>query len=148
MHHGICRRDEATIVVEPTCFATTLGGGSKHLNLGHVEGPPPLAPINDDSLWGVTTSTKEISFSLMKSELSLDHHILVDDNNVKSPLQWWKDHAKQFSNVAFLACQFLGIPSSQIGTRHIFSVARILTSLQQCQLGMENLDKLVMILKN
>jgi len=72
----------------------------------------------------------------------------VDDNNVNSPLQWWKDHAKQFSNVTFLAHQLLGIPGSQIGTRHIFSIARILTSLQQCQLGMENLDKLVMILKN
>ncbi len=121
---------------------------STHPNPGHVEGPPPLAPINDDPFWGVATSTKEASFSLMKFELSLFHRILVDDNNVKSPLQWWKDHAKQFSNVAFLAHQFLGIPGSQIGTRHIFSVATILTSLQQCQSGMENLDKLVMILKN
>jgi hypothetical protein len=30
---------------------------SKHLNLGDVKGPPPLAPINDDSLWGVAPST-------------------------------------------------------------------------------------------
>jgi hypothetical protein len=92
---------------------------SKHLNLGHVEGPPPSTPINDDSLWGVVASIKEASFSLMKSELSLYHHILVNDNDVKSHLQWWKDHAKQFSNVAFLACQFLGMPGFQIETKHI-----------------------------
>ncbi len=84
-----------------------------------MEGPPPSTPINDDSLWGVVASTKEASFSLMKSELSLYHHILVDDNDVKSHLQWWKDHAKQFSNVAFLARQFLGMPSFQIETKHI-----------------------------
>jgi hypothetical protein len=38
----------------------------------------------------------------------------VDDNDVKSPLQWWKDHAKQFFNVAFLARQFLGIPGFKL----------------------------------
>jgi hypothetical protein len=44
---------------------------SKHLNPRHVEGPHPLAPINDDSLWEHAASTKEVSFSLMKFELSL-----------------------------------------------------------------------------
>jgi hypothetical protein len=44
----------------------------------------------------------------------------VDDNNVKSPLQWCKDHAKQFPNVAFLAHQFLGIPCFQIETGYDF----------------------------
>jgi len=67
---------------------------SKHLNLGCVEGPPPSTPINDDSLWGITTTIEEDDLSLVKFELSLYCCIHVDDINVKSPLQWWKDHAK------------------------------------------------------
>jgi len=67
---------------------------SKHLNLGCVEGPPPSTPINDDSLWEVTISIEENDFSLMKFELSLYCCIHVDDTDVKSPLQWWKDYAK------------------------------------------------------
>jgi hypothetical protein len=65
----------------------------KHLNLGDVEGPPPLAPINVDSLWGVATSIEEANISLVKYKRSLHHQIQADNNNVKSPLQWWKDHA-------------------------------------------------------
>jgi len=59
-----------------------------------VEGLPPSTPIDDDSLRGVVASTKEDDISLVKFELSLYRCIHVDDNNVKSPLQWWKDHAK------------------------------------------------------
>jgi hypothetical protein len=33
----------------------------------------------------------------------------MDDNNIKSPLQWWKYYAKKIPIVAFLAHQFLGI---------------------------------------
>jgi hypothetical protein len=34
------------------------------------------------------------------------------------------------------------------GFLRIFSIARVLTSLRCCKLGVENLDKLVIILKN
>jgi hypothetical protein len=54
----------------------------------------------------------------------------------------------KFLNVRFLARQILGIPSSLIGTEQIFSIAGVLTSLQQCHIRVENLDKLVMIYKN
>jgi hypothetical protein len=54
----------------------------------------------------------------------------VDDNDVKSPLQLWKYHAKQFLTVAFLACQFLGIPNYQIEIVCIFDIVGILTSLR------------------
>jgi hypothetical protein len=42
---------------------------SKHLNPRHVEDPPPSAPINDDSLWGVGAFIKEVNISLMKFEI-------------------------------------------------------------------------------
>ncbi len=53
-----------------------------------MEGLPPSTPINDDSLWGVVASTEEDDLSVVKFELSLFCCIHVDDNNVKSPLQW------------------------------------------------------------
>jgi hypothetical protein len=99
---------------------------SKHLNPGHVEDPPPSAPINDDSLWGVATSIKEVNLSLVEFELSLYCHKHVDDNDVKLPLQWWKDHP----TIAFLVCQLLGILDFQIEIEYIFNIVRILISLQ------------------
>jgi hypothetical protein len=41
-------------------------------------------------------------------------------------LQWWKDYAKQFFNVSFLACQFLSIPSFHIEIEWIFNIVGIL----------------------
>jgi hypothetical protein len=64
-------------------------------------------------------------------------------------LQYWcNDHDNEFPNVAFLAQQILDIPRSRIETKRIFNVDIILTSLQQCWLGVLNLDKLGMILKD
>lgn len=42
----------------------------------------------------------------------------------------------------------MGIPRSQIETEQIFNIVKILTSLRWCRLNVQNLDKLVMILKN
>ncbi len=47
-----------------------------------------------------------------------------------------------------MAQQILSILGSQIEIEWIFSVVGALTSLRQCHLGVENLDKLVMIYKN
>jgi hypothetical protein len=35
---------------------------SKYLNHGHVESPPPFTPNNDDFLWGIIVSTKDVGF--------------------------------------------------------------------------------------
>jgi len=60
----------------------------------------------DESLWGVANSIKEANFFLVQSyELSLYCQIAMKHNNIKSPLQWWKKHDKQF---AFLVYQILG----------------------------------------
>jgi hypothetical protein len=42
---------------------------SKHLNLGNVENLPPLIAITNDSVWGVSTSIRKVSLSLVKLEL-------------------------------------------------------------------------------
>ncbi len=41
-----------------------------------------------DSLWGMEASTVETNLSLVKSKLSLYCQIVVNDNDMKSPLQW------------------------------------------------------------
>jgi hypothetical protein len=50
--------------------------------------------------------------------------------------------------VSFLAREVLGIVGSQIETKHIFSVAGIITNLQQSRLGINNLDCFVLVIKN
>jgi hypothetical protein len=42
----------------------------------------------------------------------------------------------------------MGIVGSQIEIERIFSMARVITSLKHCLLVIENLDKLVQIMKN
>jgi hypothetical protein len=42
----------------------------------------------------------------------------------------------------------MGIVGSQIETERIFNMAKVITSLRRCWLGIENLDKLVIIMKN
>jgi hypothetical protein len=61
---------------------------------------------------------------------------------------WWSVNESKFPNVDFLAWQSLGILSSHIEIEQTFSIACVLINLQWCCLGVENLDKLVMIYKN
>jgi hypothetical protein len=42
----------------------------------------------------------------------------------------------------------MGIVGSQIEIKRIFNMVGVITSLKRCQLGIENLDKLVPIMKN
>jgi hypothetical protein len=61
---------------------------SKHLDPKLIEKPSPLTPNFDDSLSKVVVSTKKANICLVKTKLSLYHQILVNDNDVKSSLQW------------------------------------------------------------
>ncbi len=47
-----------------------------------------------------------------------------------------------------LARQILGISTSQIETKRIVSIARVLTRLRRCQLQTNNMDKLIFFHKN
>lgn len=89
----------------------------KHLNLQCVTTPTYATSNIDDSLWGVKTSIKKANIFLVKIEMSLYRWIIINENDLKSPLQYCgNDHKYQFPNVAFLAQQFLDIPRSQIET--------------------------------
>ncbi len=66
----------------------------------------------------------------------------------EDPLAWLCNYEGQFSNVVFLAKHILGIPRSQIETKRVFSLARVLMPLQRCQLQVINLDRIITIVKN
>jgi hypothetical protein len=94
---GCCKKyDEQVLVL-------LLVNVAKHLNLQSTTSFTVLpTSVIDDSLWGMEVTIEKTNLSLVKSKLSLYHRIVVNDNDMKSPLQWWKDHEKQFPIVAFL----------------------------------------------
>ncbi len=47
-------------------------------------------------------------------------------------LIWLARHEGQFPNIAFLACQFMGIIGSHIKIEKIFCMAMVIISLKQC----------------
>jgi hypothetical protein len=65
-----------------------------------------------------------------------------------NPFTWWAEHEQQFPNLIYFGQQVMGIVGSQIKVENIFNMARVITSLKRCQHGIENLDILVLILKN
>jgi hypothetical protein len=67
---------------------------------------------------------------------------------VEDPPFWWSKHEGQFLTIAKLAKAILGILSSQIETKRIFSITSILTSLHHCHLGPKNLNFLLLLIKN
>jgi hypothetical protein len=94
---GCCRKYNKQVLV------LLLVNVAKHLNLQSITSLMVfLAFVIDNSLWGMEASNKETNLSLVKSELSLYHQIVVNNDDMKSPLQWWKHHEKQFYIVAFL----------------------------------------------
>ncbi len=81
-------------------------------------------------------------------ELLFFKHYHVDSKEIKCPLEWWEKHESLFPIVGFLARQILGIPKSQVETKHIFSLARFLTNLKRCHLQCDNLEILTFVTKN
>lgn len=66
-----------------------------------------------------------------------------------NPLAWWWTHEGQFQNVAaILAKQMLGILGFQVETKRMFSLASVLKTLRCCHLQVENLDKIIIVVKN
>jgi len=65
-----------------------------------------------------------------------------------NPFTRWAKHEQWFPNLTYVAQQEMGIVGSQIEIERIFSMAKVITSLKRCWLRIENLDKLVLIMKN
>jgi hypothetical protein len=101
----------------------------------------PIHPTHElllisTSLFGLVASTQEAIEGLFKVELYLFCMFHVENANGPNLLMWW------FIN------EFKCILGPQIKIKQIFLVVGMFTSLQQCHLGVENLDKFIMIFNN
>jgi hypothetical protein len=93
------------------------------------------------------TSTKKTTMGLRRAKLSLYRQTVVSIETFSS-FGWWAEHEQEFPNIIFLARQILGSIGSYIETERIFSMTKTITSLKHYCLGIENLDKLILIMKN
>jgi hypothetical protein len=57
------------------------------------------------------------------------HQYLVDANNCKCALSWWRKEQNKFPTIAFVAWYILDIPTNHIEIESILSIASILTTL-------------------
>jgi hypothetical protein len=114
------------------------------------DGLTKATPVDGDkdSIFGAMTSNEVTLHGLLLNELNLFRHLHVKPKDFIMPLTWWKIHDAQFLNVSSVVQQLLGIHGSYIKTKRIFNIARNLTSFRHYKLGIDNLDKLVMIMKN
>jgi len=72
--------------------------------------------------------------------------VALDQEN--SSLNWWKKYESMLPVVGFVTRNYLAIPGSQIEVERIFSVSGLLTGLRRCNLGVENLESLILLIKN
>ncbi len=98
-------------------------------------------------VFGCLASYEEDASWFLKVELHLFKrtHMLIVPFNL---LVWLAKHEKRFPNIAFLACQFMGIVGSHIKIEKVFSMAMVIISFFKCQFGIDNLDIWVLIMKN
>lgn len=64
------------------------------------------------------------------------------------PSVWWRDNARFFPSLAFVAKQVLGIPGSATECERVFSAAGNLTSLLRNRMSPEHIHQVVFILKS
>jgi len=86
------------------------------------------------NIFQMTSNNIKTTKEIVTRELLDFKKFHVDVKDIKNLLQWWKKHEYKFSTFGFLAKRILGIVGSQIGTKHIFSLVGILTSLKKCWL--------------
>jgi hypothetical protein len=89
---------------------------------------------NDNNIFGVGTFIEEFSCALLVGELHLLKRLFITLVVCANLLVWWQIHESQFPNVGFLAKQIFKILRSQTETKHVFSLASVLTTLKHFRL--------------
>jgi hypothetical protein len=95
-----------------------------------------------------TPNTSEPITKFVRREMLIFKCYEVDYKGIKCFFQWWAKHEAMLLIVVFWACQILGIAGSQIHTKKIFSLIKILTNLKRCCLQRNFLKRLISMSKN
>ncbi len=99
------------------------------------------------NVFGSLASIKEATMGFIRVEILFFKRIVVSIDPF-NPFTRWAKHEQWFPNLTYVSRQVMGIVHSQIEIERIFILVRVITSLKPCWLGFENLDKLVLIMKN
>jgi hypothetical protein len=89
-------------------------------------------------MFELEASCEEFSQALIIRKSSLFKRLSITFVACEDPLAWWYNQKRQFLNVAFLAKQIFNISRSQIEIEKMFNLVKVLMSLQQHHLQMEN----------
>ncbi len=119
--------------------------------LNHVASTPAnvaIGPKLEKNMSKVGASTEEFSRSLVTGELYLFKKLSILSFACANPLAWRLTHEGQFPNVGFLVKQILGIMGSPIEIELVFNLARVLIALRCCRLQLENVDRIITVVKN
>jgi hypothetical protein len=93
-------------------------------------------------------SCNELTRELANKQILSFMHYHVKSKEIKCPLEWWVKHESLFSKVGFLFMQILNRLGSEIETKRIFSLARILINLKRCHLQFHDLENPIFVSKN
>lgn len=65
-----------------------------------------------------------------------------------NPLNWWKDHEKEYPFLSSQAKRYLCIPGTSVPAERIFSTAGDIVTAQRSALTPEHVDQLIILNKN
>ncbi|XP_078022888.1 E3 SUMO-protein ligase ZBED1-like [Epinephelus lanceolatus] len=63
----------------------------------------------------------------------------------ESPLDWWKDHHREYPLLAKLAKRYLCVPGTSVSAEHVFSTAGDIVTAQRSSLTTEHVDQLLFL---
>ena len=66
----------------------------------------------------------------------------------ENPLDWWKDHHREYPLLAKLAKQYLCVPGTSVSAERVFSTAGDIVTAQRSTLTAEHVDQLLFLHKN
>ena len=114
---------------------------SQALNVGRTIATIPKGDLQVEKdkyfLFGRRTSQEETTKGQLQKELNfLFKRLVIDAHDLEDgPFEWWRVNEVVFSNMGFLVCQYLAIPSSQIESERIFLIVGILSNIRHSTCG-------------